>query len=84
MNRAPKAWDGGMEPQLTPTDLAFVAHHENCPVCSSGPLSVCPEGLRLYDAVNAQFDGHSHDSRAESTVAATNTGAASPPEGQIP
>lgn len=70
MNRFAKAWDGGKPPELSATDLAFVAHMEACPNCQ-GAWSVCPEGARLYDAVVAQYDGHSHDPAPEIAATAT-------------
>lgn len=60
---AAKQWNGGVKPELSEIDKAYVDHVSNCSVCRDGPLDLCVKGRKLYADIRGQYEKKINDAR---------------------
>ena len=53
--RAAKEWNGGVVPERSEIDNAWVSHTIRCATCTNNPMLPCDEGRKLYEALQAQY-----------------------------
>jgi len=53
--RARKQWNGGVIPERSEIDNAWVRHMIHCVTCKENPMLPCDEGRKLYAELQAQY-----------------------------